>query len=309
MRVFRLNQSTQHPVLVETESAQPSPGESEVVIRVRAVGVTPSELLWYPTSHNEDGSARSGAVPGHEFSGEIAAIGEHVRGFSVGDAVYGMNDWYADGATAEYCVAAATSIGPKPVSLTHGQAAAVPIGALTAWQGLHDRAKLQHGERVLVHGGSGAVGVFVVQLARLFGAEVIATASARNAGFVTQLGATQVIDYESEAFEQHVRDVDVVFDCVGGDTFHRSWQVLKPGGRMVTIAADSEGTRDERAKQAFFIVEPNQSQLVEVGHLLDRGSLSVFVDAEVPFAEAANAYSRKIEHRLGYGKVVIAVAV
>jgi NADPH:quinone reductase-like Zn-dependent oxidoreductase len=234
----------------------------------------------------------------------ISALGAAVSGFSTGDEVFGLNDWFADGATAEYCVADVSGIAPKPASLTHVQAAAVPIGALTAWQGL-DRARLQASERILVQGGAGAVGVFVVQMARLRGAHVIATASARNLELVRGLGAEDTIDYASEKFEDQVQDLDVVFDCVGGHTLRRSWSVLKPDGRMVTIASDSEAAEDPRIKEAFFIVEPNSQQLAEIGKLLDLGKLRVFVDAEVPLSGAAAAYARKIETRRGYGKAVV----
>ena len=304
MRAFRLSASQTPPALQETDAPAGTPGANQVLVRVYAAGVTPTELLWYPTSHNKDGSERPGAIPGHEFSGVVAAPGADAKGFAVGDEVFGMNDWFADGATAEYCVADASAIAHKPTSLTHAEAAAVPLGALTAWQGL-DRARLHEGERILVHGGSGAVGVFVIQMARLRGAHVIATASAQNLKFVLGLGAESAIDYSAERFEQQVRDLDVVFDCVGGDTLRRSWSVLKPGGRMVTIAADAENTDDPRIKDAFFIVEPDGQQLAETGKLLDQGKLRVFVDAEVPLSEAAAAYSRKIESRRGYGKTVI----
>ncbi len=173
------------------------PGANEVLVQVYAAGVTPTELLWYPTSHNKDGSERTGAIPGHEFSGVITALGAAVNGYSIGDEVFGMNDWFADGATAEYCVADTSGIARKPASLTHAEAAAVPIGALTAWQGL-ERARLQAGQRILVHGGSGAVGVFVIQMARLRGAHVITTASAQNLEFVRGLGAEHAIDYSAE---------------------------------------------------------------------------------------------------------------
>ncbi len=181
----------------------------------------------------------------------------------MGDEIYGMNDWFRDGATAEYCVAATAGLAKKPAKLTFAEAAVAPIGALTAWQGLVERAKVKPGERVLVHGAAGAVGVFAVQVSRLKGADVIATATAQNAEFVKALGASEVIDYTAMKFEEKLADVDVVFDGVGGDTLERSWAVLKPGGRMVTIAADVEGTRDARAKGAFFIVEPNAQQLAE----------------------------------------------
>jgi len=219
-----------------------------------------------------------------------------------------MNDWFSDGATAEYCVTRPASVAPKPAQLTHVEAASVPIGALTAWQGLFDRAKLQAGERVLVHGGAGAVGLFAIQLARLHGAHVTATASARNHGFVAQLGAGQIIDYQAAPFEKKLRDMDVVFDTVGGETLERSWSVLKRGGRMITIAADSEATADDRVKQAFFIVEPNREQLIRVGDLLDAGRLRTAVDAVLPLREAAAAYTGTVKERRGRGKLVVAVA-
>ena len=308
MKAVRVNGFVE-PLLLEAEVPRPKPADGEVLIEVYAAGVTPSELTWYPTTHNKDGSAREAAIPGHEFSGVIAALGMGVKGFSVGDEVYGMSDWFADGATAEYCVAAASSIAPKPTSLSHAEAAAVPIGALTAWQGLIDRAKVQSGERVLIHGGAGAVGVFAIQLARLHGAEIIATASKRHLEFVKEIGAQRAIDYAAGAFEKDVRDVDVVFDCVGGDAFVRSWDVLKPVGRMITVAADNEASADKRRKDAFFIVEPNQEQLIEVGHLLERGNLKVFVDGEVSLSKAPEAYARKIERKHGYGKVVVVLPV
>lgn len=305
MRAVQLAGTGDKPVLVESEVQVPTPHANEVLIHVSAAGVTPTELIWYPTTHNKDGSQRSGAIPGHEFSGVVAALGESATGFSVGDEVYGMSDWFIDGATAEYCLAAASSIAPKPQNLTHAQAAAVPIGALTAWQGLIDRAKLTRGERILIHGGAGAVGVFAIQLSRDLGAEIIATTSARTLDFVSQLGAHRVIDYAHEDFEQTVHDVDVVFDCVGGETLKRSWSVLRAGGRLVTIAADIETPDDPRVKDAFFIVEPNQKQLVEVGELLNAGKLSVFVDMEIPLSDAPAAYSQKLVRRLGYGKIVV----
>jgi NADPH:quinone reductase-like Zn-dependent oxidoreductase len=304
MRAVQLTALETAPVLLETDSPEPIPGTNQALIRVYAAGVTPAELQWYPTSHNKDGSERKGAIPGHEFSGVVAALGADTKGFSVGDEIFGLNDWFADGATAEYCIADTSGIVPKPANLTYAEAAAVPIGALTAWQGL-ERARLREGERILVHGGAGSVGNFVIQMARRRGAHITTTASAQNRNFVLGLGAEQAIDYSAGRFEQMVRDLDVVFDCVGGDTLRRSWSVLKPGGRMVTIASDNETADDPRTKDAFFIVEPNNQQLMEIGKLLDRRDLRVFVDAEVPLFEAAAAYSRTVQSRRGYGKTVI----
>src|SRR5215475_6807625 len=142
MKAMQVNETGQRPALSLVELQKPEAGAGEVLVHVHAAGVTPTELLWYPTTHTKSGTARMRAVPGHEFSGVITAIGKDVDGFEVGDEVYGMNDWFADGATAEYCITLPQNIAPKPATLTHEAAASVPIGALTSWQGLIDRAKL-----------------------------------------------------------------------------------------------------------------------------------------------------------------------
>jgi NADPH:quinone reductase-like Zn-dependent oxidoreductase len=307
MKAMQVNTSTREPLLIAAELPQPQPREGELLIGVRAAGVTPTELLWCPTNRAQDGTPRTGAVPGHEFSGVIAAMGKDTNGFEVGQEIYGLNDWFAGGATAEFCVTKPESIAGKPSTLTHEAAATVPIGALTAWQGLLERAKIQAGERVLVHGAAGAVGIFAVQLAHNHGACVIATASAANLKLVAELGAAEVIDYRASRFEDRTQKVDVVFDAVGGETLDRSWSMLKPGGRLVTVAASGEASTDQRTKDAFFIVEPNQNQLVEVAKLLDAGSLRTFVSAVVPLAEASTAYGRAVPNKRGYGKVVVVI--
>jgi NADPH:quinone reductase-like Zn-dependent oxidoreductase len=295
------------PVLQPVNAPQPVPGLGEVLIQVHAAGVITTELGWYPTTHTKSGASRTLAVPGHEFSGVIAALGPGVTEFALGDTIYGMNDWFQDGATAEFCLAKPEWIAAKPARLTHQEAATVPISALTAWQGLLTRAKVKAGDQVLIHGGSGAVGLFAVQLARLQGAHVTATVSARNAALVRELGARTVIDYRTERFEDRVSGMDIVFDTVGGETLERSWNVLKPGGHMVTIASTVEGSTDPRAKEAFFIVEPNHNQLVKVGQMLDPGKLRTFVNAIVPFEDAPAAYGDQIVDKRGYGKVVVSI--
>jgi NADPH:quinone reductase-like Zn-dependent oxidoreductase len=287
------------------ERPAPTPGKGEILVRVEASAVTPSKLVWYPTTHTASGGPRPTAVPGHEFSGVVVALGEGAEGFSADREVFGTNDWFRDGAAAEYCLTRPSEIALKPSSLTHAEAAGVPISALTAWQGLYERAKLQSGERVLVHGAAGAVGVYAVQLARLRGAHIFATASAGDLDFVAQLGANETIDYRATPFEQLARDVDVVFDTVGGDTLQRSWSVLKPGGRLVTIAADSEGRTDERSQAAFFIVEANQPQLQEIARLLDSGQLLPFVDLVLPLSQGPDAYLGKIQKQRRGGKLIL----
>jgi len=302
MRVMRVNDTG----LSEAVAAMPSPGKFELLIRVSAAGIIPTELSWYATSHTKSGERREGAIPSHEFSGVVVGIGECVGSLELGRPVFGMNDWFSDGAIAEYCIAPFDAVAPKPQRLQHSEAASVPISALTAWQGLLDRARLQPGERVLIHGAAGSVGIFAVQLAHLNGSRVIATASQGNVDFVKELGAEQVIDYHTSRFEDHASGVDVVFDTVGGEVLHRSWGVLRPGGRMVTIVSDSEDPADARSKDAFFIVEPNQKQLSIVADLLDAGKLRTAVDAAIPLTRATEAFAEKRPgiHR---GKVVVTI--
>jgi NADPH:quinone reductase-like Zn-dependent oxidoreductase len=307
MKAMQVSKPGEQAVLTAAELPKPEPGSGEILIHVHAAGVTPSELLWYPTTHTKAGTARVGAVPGHEFSGVIDAMGKDTHSFEVGDEVYGMNDWFIDGATAEFCITLPQNIAPKPRILSHEAAASVPISALTAWQGLMERAKLQRGERVLVHGGAGAVGLYAVQVAHIRGAHVVTTVSGHDIDFVKQLGADEAIDYKGSRFERELEAVDVVFDTVGGDTLERSWAVLKPSGRMVTIAADSEGTADQRVKHAFFIVEPNQEQLVEIAKQHDAGQLKAFVKNVVPLNDASDAYSGAVASKGGHGKIVISV--
>ncbi len=295
MKTMRFSDDPGGPVLVEGRAPMPVPGEGELLIRVQAAGITTTELGWYPTTHTKSGEPRRGAVPGHEFSGVIA------DGPEAGQEVFGMNDWYADGALAEYCTAPAGAVAAKPRRLTHEEAASVPIGALTAWQGLYERAKLKAGERVLVHGGSGAVGVFAIQLARLRGAHVIATASAHHLDFVRALGAEEAVDYRGAPFGDKV---DVIFDTVGGETLARSWSLLREGGRMVTIVSGAGDSAEARVRDAFFIVEPNRNQLTEIAELLENGRLTPVVDTVIPLSRAVEAYSGQLM-RSGRGKVVV----
>src|SRR5262244_1478992 len=181
--------------LAYEEVPQPHPGEGEVLVRVHAAGVIHTELSWVPTWTTPAGEPRPlPVIPGHEFSGEIVAVGAGVRDAGAGDLVYGLNDWYWDGASAEYCVARVADIAHKPASVDHVHAAATPISALTAWQGLIERASLAAGQRVLIHGAAGGVGNLAVQLAHWRGGWVAATAAADNLDFVRSLGAEEVID-------------------------------------------------------------------------------------------------------------------
>jgi NADPH:quinone reductase-like Zn-dependent oxidoreductase len=293
--------------LEAAERPQPKPGPGEVLIHVRAAGVITTELGWQPTTNNADGSPRTNAVPVHEFSGNIAALGKGVESFTEGQAIYGMNDWYREGALAEFTVAPATSIALQPKSLSYEQAATVPISALTAWQALTTHGHLQPQQRVLIHGGAGGVGLFAVQFAKSLGAHVIATASAATIPLVESLGADHVLDYRTTQFDQAVREIDLVFDTVGGDTLARSWNVLRPGGRVITVVSGIPDDAPKHIYAAFFIVEPDGQRLAEIAELLDTGKLRTFVKATVPLQNAAQAYTQSLPNALGYGKVVVTI--
>ncbi len=305
MKAAQVEESGPVAKLALADVDKPAAGPGQILIKVHAAGVTRPELTWYPTSHTPSGEPRKHAIPGHEFSGVIAGLGEGVSGFTMGDAVFGMNDWFQDGATAEYCLTTPWSIAAKPSQLTHIEAATVPIGALTAWQGLFEKAHLRPGERVLVHGGAGAVGLFAVQLAHLHGAHVIATASALALPFVRRIGAQQVIDYRAARFEDAAGHVDVVFDTVGGEIRERSRALLTQHGRLVSIAEDEAVTTDPKVREAFFIVEPNHTQLVEIANMIDEGRMGAFVKRVVPLENASHAYTGVVEPNDGFGKLVV----
>ena len=303
MKAIRLHKVGGPESLVYEDAPRPDPKDGQVLVRVHAAAVTPTEFAWFPTFHTSDGAARPfPIILGHEFSGVIAAIGSGgIDGLQVGDEIYGMNDWFIDGAQAEYCVAAAASVAQKPMTVDHTVASLVPISALTAWQALVDRAHLSESQRILIHGGAGGVGNFAVQLARHKNAHVIATVSTENLDFVKRLGADEVIDYRTTSFEKVVRDVDIVLDTVGGETRARSWGVLRRGGRLVTVAADAEDTKQQRDRDAFFIVEPDRRQLAEIARLIDSGVVRPTLGSGYPMKEAYQAYSQKPR----YGKNVL----
>src|SRR5262245_48889530 len=278
--------------LTSGEILRPNPEPSQVLVKVHATAIMPTEVQWIPTFQTRSGSPRLfPVVLGHEFSGVVERTGPDVSGFQHGEEVFGLNDWFTNGAQAEYCVVDETGLARKPKSLNHTEAAVVPISALTAWQGLFEKGNLQRAQRVLIHGAAGSVGMFAVQLARWRGANVIATASANNLDFVRALGADQVIDYRTTRFEDVICDVEVVFDPVGGETLERSCKVLKPGGKAVTVATVSEKSKESRARDSFMIVRADGSQLARIASLIDAGELRVYLQQTFELSDAREAYA------------------
>jgi NADPH:quinone reductase-like Zn-dependent oxidoreductase len=293
--------------LVYEDAPIPALQPGDVLVRVHAAGISPAEFTWH-IWESPDGRSRLPFIPSHEVSGVVADIAPDVRDVEVGDAVYGLTDFFRDGGAAEYVAVRATELAPKPRSLDHASAAATPLSALTAWQALFDHARLTPGQRVLIHGASGGVGSFAAQLARWRGAHVIGTASARNADFVRKLGADDVIDYGATPFETVVRDVDVVLDTIGGATTEKSWSVLRRNGLLVTIVRQPspEWTAGRAPRGLFFLVEPSRTQLNELSQLIDAGTIRPIVEAVYPLNRAREAYERGIrEHPRG--KLVLEV--
>ena len=307
MKAIRIHRLGGPEGLVYEDVPIPALLPGDALVRVHAAGNSPAEFTWrlYETP---DGRSRLPKIPSHEVSGVVAAVAPGVRDVGVGDAVYGLTDFSRDGAAAEYMAAPAAELALKPRSLDHASAAAVPLSALTAWQALFDHAQLAPGQTVLVHGGAGGVGSFAVQFARWRGARVIATASARNLGFVRELGADDVIDYNATPFETVARDVDVVLDTVGGSVTERSWSALRPGGLLVTIVRQPpEWTTGRAARGLFFIVETRRTQLDEMSRLFDAGVVRPIVEAVLPLDRAREAYERGIKEH-PRGKLILAVS-
>src|SRR5512135_2748684 len=295
--------------LAYEDAPQPHPRQGEVLVRVYATGVIASELTWSVTYQTKAGSTRSLPIPGHDLSGVVEEVGPGVTTIARGSAVYALTAFDRDGAEAQYTIALPSQLAPKPRSLDYVQAAAVPLTALTAWQAFFDHASLVAGQTVLIHGAAGGVGVFAVQLARLTGAQVIATASARNRDFLRELGANEIIDYTTTRFEAVVHDVDLVFDLVGGDTLVRSWQVVKPGGVLVSVVSPRPSFAEAKAhgvRPVWFIVEPNREQLIQIGDLIDTGQVRPIIDTVLPLSQARQAYEQGARGHTR-GKIVLRV--
>jgi NADPH:quinone reductase-like Zn-dependent oxidoreductase len=295
--------------LVYEDAPQPHPGPGEVLVRVYATGVIANELKWDATYETAAGSPRALPIPGRDVSGVVEEVGPGVTTLTKGSEAFAMLGYGRDGAEAEYTIALPGELAPKPRTLDFVQAAAVPLTALTAWQGLFEHANLAAGQTVLIHGAAGGVGVFAVQLARWAGAQVIATASARNRDFLRDLGANEIIDYTTTRFEEVVHDVDVVFDTVGGDTLQRSWQVVKKGGVLVSVVSPRPAFEEAKTydvRPAWFVVEPNQEQLTQIGALIDAGRIRPIIDTVLPLSQARQAYEQGAKGHTR-GKIVLRV--
>jgi NADPH:quinone reductase-like Zn-dependent oxidoreductase len=273
------------------------PAAGEALVAVHAAAITRDELDW-PVD-------RLPAIPSYEMSGVITALGAGVTGLAAGDAVYALTGFDRNGAAAQFATVPAHFMAPKPRTLSHALSAAIPLAALSAWQGLFSHGELRAGERVLIHGAAGGVGQFATQLARWRGAQVIGTATGGAVGRARELGADEVIDRDGAGFEDAVAPVDLVFDTVGGQVLARSAAVLRRGGRLVSVAEEPP-TSTEDIRTRYFIVEPSREQLTELARLADEGLLRPAIDSVFPLADARDAFER-VAMPGKKGKVVLQV--
>jgi NADPH:quinone reductase-like Zn-dependent oxidoreductase len=301
MRAIRLHAPGDPDRLVAERLPTPRPGAGEALVRVHAAAITRDELDW-PAD-------RLPAVPSYELSGVVAALGPAADGVEVGEAVYALAGFDRDGAAADYTLVAAALLAPKPRTLDHVASAAVPLAGLSAWQGLFDHGELAAGQRVVIHGAAGGVGSLALQLARWRGAQVIATTSAGNAQTARALGADQVVEPPWSRLEDAAGQVDLVFDTAGGDRLAASPALLRPGGRLVSVAEEPPrpATDGRGITTRYFVVEPNREQLVKLARLVDGGELRPLVGEVFPLADAREAFKRSLGgHRPG--KLVLRVA-
>jgi NADPH:quinone reductase-like Zn-dependent oxidoreductase len=307
MKAIVINTYGNQDVLNYVDVERPEPKADEILVKVHVAGVNPAD--W----KIRDGMGESFGftfplILGGDIAGTVEAVGDRVENFQQGDAIYGMTLSSLSGGYAEYAITNADSIVLKPDDLSFEEAAAIPIGALTAWQSIFDLAHLSSGQRILITGASGGVGSMAVQLAKAKGAFVIGTASGKNEQFVRDLGANEFVDYTQQNFEDVVKDMDVVFDTVGSDTQDRAFQTLKKGGFLVTSAGTPSAERAQEfgVTAAFVFCKPNAPQLTEISQLIAEGKLKVHIETVLPLTEVKKAHQLSQSGRTR-GKIVLQV--
>lgn len=305
MKAVRMQSYGGPEVLVYEDTPRPEPQPGEVLVQVYAAAINGIDWKIRDGELQRIFSFQLPMILGSDAAGVVAAVGEGVTTFQVGQEVYGMMERSRSGSFAEYAIASADALAPKPQSLSYLEAASIPAVALTAWQALFDKGNLSNGQTVLIHGAAGGVGIFAVQLAKWKGAYIIATASASNVNAVRELGADEIIDYKTTPFEKVVKEVDVVLDIMGGDTQARSWQVLKPNGILVSTVPPPP-TAPDGLRGEMLMMQATGSELLEISKLLEAGQLRTIIERVFPLNETAQALElNKAGHT--HGKIVVQV--
>jgi NADPH:quinone reductase-like Zn-dependent oxidoreductase len=310
MHALRMHEPGGPEGLAYEDAPVPEPWTGDVLVRVHAASFTPTELTWSATWVDRLGHDRRPVIPGHEVSGTVEALGPGTTGFTVGDAVYGLTDWYRDGTLAEYVAVEARNLAPKPASLDHVQAAALAMPGLTAWQALFVHGGLSQGQWVLILGAGGGVGTAAVQLARAEGARVIAAGHASARDLVAELGAEQFVDLDREPFEELAEKPDVVIDLVGGEILRQSAAVVREGGVVVSVVEEDPRIQPgeaARIRGIYFVVQPDRPELEELARRAERGELRPVVGEVFDLADGAKAFDAKQGGGVP-GKVVLRIS-
>ena len=308
MHAVRIHSFGDANVLKMEDIPLPEPKDNEIVVRVMAASVNPVD---YKIRSGKYPAVKQDQLPkvlGRDISGVVTRVGDKVRKFKKCDAIYAMLGRDIGG-YAEYTLVTEDEAARKPKQLDFVQAAAVPLAALTAWQGLFDHGGLKAGQRVLIHGGAGGVGHFAIQFAKAKGAWVATTVAGQDIDLVRKLGADQPIDYKTGKFEDVLKDIDLVYDLIAGDTQQRSFAVLKEGGTLISTLQNPDQAELARkhARGAHYMAKPDAGELEEIARLIDDGKVKVIVNAIYPLDEAARAHAH-MEHDHIAGKVVLQVA-
>ena len=274
----------------------PRQKKTEILVRVIASGVNPADPLILNGKYAKEFGTHLPLILGYDMAGVVVKTGTKVTKLKIGDPVYAYLLW--GGGWAEYCISNETESAVKPKSLSFVDAASVPLAALTAWQSLVDIGKIQAGQTVLIHGGSGGVGSFAIQIAKARGARVIATASTANQDFLKQLGADVAIDYAKQKFEDLAHDVDLVLDPVGGDTLARSYGVVKNGGIVVTLVSrcDEAALAKYHIRGASVFSHPDAKELAEITKLINAGKVKPIVSQVLPLPLMQPKRTRRRKH-------------
>ena len=308
MKAVRIHEYGNRNVLAFEDAPMPSIASNEVLVRVVAASVNPvdwkiregylKEMISYPMP----------LTLGWDVSGVVTAVGADVTRFRVGDAVYSRPDIKRNGTYAEYVAIRDSEIALKPLTISHNEAASLPLAGITAWEALITTAQLSAGQKVLIHAGSGGVGSLAIQLAKTRGAHVIATTSGKNRALVESLGADEVIDYKTQNFAEILGDIDVVFDTLGGDIQESSWSVLKKGGILVSIVNPPSDTKASElgVRGAFLFIEPNAYILEQLAELVEQGKLRPVIGAEFALQDIEKAHALSETGRT-VGKIVLYV--
>ncbi len=308
MKAVRIHEYGNRDVLVFEDAPMPSIAADEVLVRVVAASVNPVDWKIREGYLQEMISYSMPLTLGWDVSGVVSAVGADVTRFRAGDAVYSRPDIKRDGTYAEFVAILESEIALKPLTISHSEAASLPLAGITAWEALITTAQLSAGQKVLIHAGSGGVGSIAIQLAKSRGAHVIATTSGKNRALVESLGADEVIDYKTQNFAEILSDIDVVFDTLGGDIQESSWSVMKKGGILVSIVSPpaEEKAKERGVRCAFVFIEPNAAILEQLAKLVEHGKLRPIIGAEFALEDIAKAHALSESGRT-VGKIVLYV--